>query len=99
MFIRHEASTEITLTSSWEYDDIPEMTKQTKKIFRGRPNGIYSLYCLFVSDLDRAEWERCPTVPGVNDRASGYETHPLEITRLLVFRILHAHFKRMKLLF
>jgi len=45
-------STEITLTCSWEYDDIPKIAKQTDMVFRGMPNGIYPLYYLFVSDLD-----------------------------------------------
>lgn len=64
VYTRCEASTEITLTSGWEYDDIPKMAKQTREIFRGRPDGIYSLYCLFVSDLDRASGRDAPPSPG-----------------------------------
>lgn len=56
--MRHGASTEVTLTSSWEYDDIPQMSEQTQKIFRGRPDGIYALYYTLVSGLDRAKWKR-----------------------------------------
>lgn len=39
--------------------------------------------------------KRCLTVPGMNDGASGYETHPFE-TMSLISRELHACFKLMR---
>lgn len=66
------------------------MTEKTYTIFRGRPKGIYSLHYPFVSDPKCALWKRCATVSRMNDRVSIYKTHPSEITRCFILRILYA---------